>query len=181
MNCTFLSTVYSTILITEAIYIRKMICTIWTVRRWWCGWADFVLHFNFHWRPSLLIPGNAPTCRTTTELQIEPWKWFIIISLKMENDLIELLYWKIPWQNQSLWDFLTGGSYMWLLEPTGLTAFFLHVFTPVEWGVELWQFGEHPINFRWVCGQTSCRGRIASAHVGQPAAGLCLWYVFWDR
>lgn len=47
MNCTFPSTVYSTILITEAIYIQKIIFTTWRVRkRWWVVLFSFVFWFS---------------------------------------------------------------------------------------------------------------------------------------
>lgn len=124
MNCTFLSTVYSTILIIEAIYFRKMICTTWRVRRWWCRWAGFLLHFYFQWKPSLLVTGNLMHQPPGSPLNYRTME-MVHHNLSQDGEWLNLaLVLENTWQNQSLWDFLTGCAYMWLLEPTSLAVFF---------------------------------------------------------
>lgn len=153
MNCAFLSTVYSTTLITEAIYIGKMICTTWRVRRWWCEWADF---FVASWFPGKAKSSDSWEC---TSLQDHHWT---------TDQTMEMVHHNLSQDGEWLnWGYCIGKS---LAEPKPLgfidwwcwyvvagaykpsRFFFSHVFTPVEGGEELWLFGEHPINFRWVCG-----------------------------
>lgn len=50
------------------------------------GWGLFAFQFPVKAKSSDSWEPDAPTSRTTTEIQTEPWKWFVIISLKMEND-----------------------------------------------------------------------------------------------
>lgn len=125
MNCTFLSTVCSTILITEAIYIRKMIFTTRRVRRRWWGWAvlfSVVFWFSVKaessdsWENKNLMhrpPGPPLNFRLDRESGIchnnlsEDGEWLNWASA-LEN----------AWQKQSLCDFLAGWVYMWLPEPT---------------------------------------------------------------
>lgn len=134
MNRTFPSTVYSTILITEAIYIQKAILTSRRVREVLC-WFIFCWEGQAFWLHRKWEP-DPPCSKISAELRIGPSKvpFVFTISLKLENDWIGILYWNLA--EPHCWG---GWVYVWLLElPTGG---FVFIFS-------------HLHNEKWSCGSS---------------------------